>query len=151
MTRALPINSRRAQVVEFAAGRESGITCADIRAQFNMSTSAANEIASQLVKFERLFVVKIPGVYRRYFATRSAADTWFARQVPVGVKPAPVSIPAHILRPVGAENRPAGLRPSTAFNWSHDPRYQCAPGEQPYGAGFAAVGIGRSVLTGKAW
>jgi len=33
----------------------------------------------------------------------------------------------------------------------HDPRYQCAPGERPYGAGFAAAGIGRDVTTGQPW
>lgn len=35
--------------------------------------------------------------------------------------------------------------------WTHDPRVQCAPGEQPFGAGFAACGIGRDVETGRAW
>lgn len=36
-------------------------------------------------------------------------------------------------------------------SWTHDPRYQCAPGEQPYGAGFVAAGIGRCAITGKPW
>lgn len=36
-------------------------------------------------------------------------------------------------------------------NYSHDPRFQCAPDEKPFGAGFSAVGIGRSVETGRAW
>ena len=34
---------------------------------------------------------------------------------------------------------------------THDARYQCAPGEQPYGAGFAAVRIGRDLQTGEGW
>jgi len=38
---------------------------------------------------------------------------------------------------------PADVKRSTGPNWSHDPRYQCAPGEQPHGAGFAALGVGR--------
>ncbi|MGL4573944.1 MAG: hypothetical protein ACRCV9_04055 [Burkholderiaceae bacterium] len=33
----------------------------------------------------------------------------------------------------------------------HDPRYQCAEGERVYGAGFAAVGVGRNVETGRPW
>jgi hypothetical protein len=33
----------------------------------------------------------------------------------------------------------------------YDPRYQCAPGEQPWGAGFAAAGIGRDIATGRQW
>ena len=144
------VNSRRAQVVAMVAAND-GVTCADIRQHFEMTTSAANEVAAQLVRAGRLFVAKAEGMRNRYFTTRSAADTWLARQQVPGVVPAPVSIPMHALRPVGAENRPAGLRPSSSFNWTHDPRYQCAPGEQPYGAGFSAVGIGRSVITGKAW
>ena len=36
-------------------------------------------------------------------------------------------------------------------DWTHDPRYQCAPGEQPFGAGFAAAGPGRDITTGDAW
>lgn len=35
--------------------------------------------------------------------------------------------------------------------YTHDPRVQCAPGEQPFGAGFAACGIGRDIETGRAW
>lgn len=34
---------------------------------------------------------------------------------------------------------------------THDDRYQCAPGARPYGAGFAAAGVGRDVTTGQAW
>lgn len=34
---------------------------------------------------------------------------------------------------------------------THDVRYQCAPGERPAGAGFAAAGIGRDITTGRAW
>jgi hypothetical protein len=34
---------------------------------------------------------------------------------------------------------------------SHDPRVQCAPGEAPFGAGFAAVGLGRDITTGRRW
>lgn len=34
---------------------------------------------------------------------------------------------------------------------NYDPRYQCDPDEQPWGAGFAAAGIGRDINTGRAW
>lgn len=37
--------------------------------------------------------------------------------------------------------------PSTPY----DPRYQFAPGAVTFGAGFAAVGIGRDVDTGREW
>lgn len=34
---------------------------------------------------------------------------------------------------------------------NYDPRYQVDPEARPFGAGFSAVGIGRSVTTGGAW
>ena len=34
---------------------------------------------------------------------------------------------------------------------THDPRYQVDPASRPFGAGFAAVGIGRDVQTGRVW
>lgn len=34
---------------------------------------------------------------------------------------------------------------------THDTRYQCAPGEQPWGAGFAAAGPGIDIETGRPW
>lgn len=37
--------------------------------------------------------------------------------------------------------------PSVPF----DPRYQCAPGEAPFGAGFSHVGLGRDIRTGQEW
>ena len=33
----------------------------------------------------------------------------------------------------------------------YDPRYQVAPGEKVFGAGFAAVGFGRDINTGRGW
>jgi hypothetical protein len=33
----------------------------------------------------------------------------------------------------------------------YDPRYQIAPGARVHGAGFASVGIGRDVDTGRGW
>ena len=46
---------------------------------------------------------------------------------------------------------PAGVKVQRGPSWTHDPRVQCGPGEQPYGAGFAAAGPGRDVTTGRAW
>lgn len=51
-----------------------------------------------------------------------------------------------------ADAASAGGAPVTRGpSWSHDPRFQCAPGEQPYGAGFAAVKPGFDITTGRPW
>jgi hypothetical protein len=47
--------------------------------------------------------------------------------------------------------RADGVVVTRLAGWTHDPRYQVPPGAQPYGAGFAAVGMGRDVMTGRAW
>ena len=48
---------------------------------------------------------------------------------------------------------PAGrvVRITRGPSYTHDPRIQCAPGEQPFGAGFAAAGPGVDIETGMAW
>lgn len=40
---------------------------------------------------------------------------------------------------------PAGVKVTRGPSWTHDPRFQCAPGERHHGAGFARMGIGRYV------
>ena len=54
----------------------------------------------------------------------------------------------------------AGTPPSAAAQpqpitrvpgWTHDPRLQCAPDEMPFGAGFAAAGVGVDITTGRSW
>lgn len=35
--------------------------------------------------------------------------------------------------------------------FTHDHRVQCAPNEQPFGAGFAAAGPGIDITTGRGW
>lgn len=46
---------------------------------------------------------------------------------------------------------PAGVKVTRGPSWTHDPRYQCRPGDEPFGAGFSSVGIGRDIDTGRAW
>jgi hypothetical protein len=48
-------------------------------------------------------------------------------------------------------NRPAHVPVQRGPGELYDPRYQCAPGARPFGAGFAAAGVGRDVVTGAAW
>lgn len=74
----------------------------------------------------------------------------------------PLHLPGtHIDKPLDADAAPAAppapgasarqVRTVHGPSWTHDPRYQCAPGEQPHGAGFAAAGVGRDITTGRAW
>ena len=65
--------------------------------------------------------------------------------------PAPVSVPADAGRPRGPALVPTTVVPQHGIAAGYDPRYQCAPGERPHGAGFAAAGIGRDVATGLPW
>ena len=53
--------------------------------------------------------------------------------------------------PKGRPIFPTGGTTTTGKAAGYDPRYQCAPGERPWGAGFAAAGIGRDVTTGRGW
>lgn len=46
---------------------------------------------------------------------------------------------------------PEGLQVKRGPSWTHDPRFQCAPGVQPFGAGFAAVKPGFDITTGRPW
>lgn len=69
---------------------------------------------------------------------------------PTGPLPGSLGLPA--LRQTPAE--PPGGRVvliTQGPSYTHDHRNQCAPGEQPYGAGFAAAGVGVDVLTGQGW
>ena len=59
-----------------------------------------------------------------------AQGTRFNPDVTKRVDNRPVVTPSHVKTQIGA-------------SCHYDPRYQCAPGEQPYGAGFSAAGIGR--------
>jgi len=64
--------------------------------------------------------------------------------------PAPVHIP-DTPQVSGEATVPASVVMAKGLSAGYDPRVQCAPGEQPYGAGFAAVGVGRSITTGQGW
>lgn len=79
-----------------------------------------------------------------------AALTKYAAHPTKRGMPAPVTIPdtPQVSGPVTV---PAWVVKSEGLSAGYDPRFQCGPNEQPYGAGFAAVGIGRSVTTGQGW
>ena len=53
--------------------------------------------------------------------------------------------------PQGQVIVPVGLVVSKGLSSGFDSRYQCGPGEKPWGAGFVAAGAGFDVITGKPW
>lgn len=103
----------------------------------------------------------------RWFGDETMARVWLSRYVPPAMVlrapkpnrftatrrglPAPVSVPHRPYAPVGEAHVPAHIVPAVGVASGHDPRYQCAPGEQPFGAGFAAAGIGRYFGPGGVW
>ena len=64
-------------------------------------------------------------------------------------RPAPVTISDQT--PRGDVIIPTTVVPSRGLAAGHDPRYQCADGEKPWGAGFSEIGIGRNIYTGRPW
>lgn len=44
-----------------------------------------------------------------------------------------------------------GVKVTICPSATHDRRWQLPPGQTPFGAGFAAVGIGRDIDTGRQW
>ena len=92
------------------------------------------------VEFDRLAPTlhsRPDGRYTRYFASAADAAAWVRPVAPVRKptrpprQPAPAAVAAH-----------AGPRVVLAAGWTHDPRYQLAPGERVVG-GFATLGMGR--------
>lgn len=65
--------------------------------------------------------------------------------------PLPGSGKAAVYRTAEVQPKAKKARITKGPSYTHNGRYQCAPGEQPYGAGFAAAGIGRDVTNGKGW
>lgn len=53
--------------------------------------------------------------------------------------------------PEGPATTPRGIKVQHGPSHPIDERYQVDPKSKPYGAGFSAVGIGRSVIDGRPW
>ena len=54
-------------------------------------------------------------------------------------------------KPTGAATNPNNVQPQYGRHYTHDTRVQCAPDEQPYGAGFAASQPGINPMTNQPW
>lgn len=102
----------------------------------------------------KVFVVRNQAREKRVFAKEADADAWRARHPSnhtIGTWP--VTSKAKHTRPFSPTAcGPARVVPTKGVGYlGYDARFQVAPGERVHGAGFAAVGIGRDVTTGRPW
>jgi len=164
-------NGRPACVITAAALRlvvergHLGITNELVQSASGRTSTRVGTALAKLAHGGRLVAAKVPGHLTHWFANDELAQRWMATTPPAAnrspterqrppvwrTEPAPVELaPAADTRdtpPVVPAHVAVDRRPTV----THDPRYQCAPGERPYGAGFAAAGIGRDVTTGQPW
>lgn len=142
-----------------------GITNRLLQSASQRTSTHVGTVLAKLANRGRLVVAKVPGHPTHWFANDELAQRWMATTPPVP-KAAPVqrqrppvwrttSAPVTLAPATDTRDtpviHPADVQVQRGPGWLHDPRYQCAPGERPYGAGFAAAGVGRDVVTGAAW
>jgi hypothetical protein len=153
-----------------------GITNKLVQHEALTCCNRAGTVLSKLTRSGEIHSASVPGLFRHWFASAELARRWLDATPPqIKAVPAPRQ---RILRrqpPTAAQNLdlrqhdapvvlgcqadrsampmdiPTGVRVQRGPSQTHDARYQCAPGERPFGAGFAAAGIGRDVTTGQQW
>jgi hypothetical protein len=153
-----------------------GVTNAMLQADCAADSTRVGSVLWRLTSVGELVGALVPGAAKRWFASQELAQRWLATAAP---RPKAPPTPRQRIRrrePTAAQTLtvvrqrgasvtigkrpcrsdepaivPAGLQVQRAAAMTHDSRYQCAPGERPAGAGFAAVGIGRDSTTGMAW
>ena len=142
-----------------------GITNKLLQSASQRTSTHVGTVLAKLAKSGRLVVAKVPGHLAHWFANDELAQRWMAATPPVPkADPTPRqrppvwrTVPAPVTLAPAADTRdtpvihPAHVPVQRGPGELYDPRYQCAPGEQPAGAGFAAAGVGRDVITGDAW
>lgn len=148
-----PMAERSLRIIEMAAGPD-GVDRARVEASFGISDKTASAMLSELARRGHLHRGRVARLPLRFFADAAAARHWEAKQASPSwqlnlartnnitpKRPAPAPVPAPTER----------TKVTVGIACGHDPRYQCSPDERPFGAGFAAVGIGRDVRTGMGW
>lgn len=138
----------RAQVLELFAASPDGLTNQMAREKFGVDVRRMGAELCQLLRRGRIVKVSTARYGSVYKLVPTAAPA--PLQPTAGSKgtPAPRCIEPASDRPVIT---PDGVKVQYGPNFSHFEHLQCAPGEIPFGAGFAEVGVGRDVNTGGAW
>lgn len=164
--------SDRTRIVFSLCERPSGAGIKEVAQAIECSDADAAARLGAMIKRGHAFKVKR---WRevRYFRTQELADAWdkanpdprvlaqqakqrakLEKAVPVK-KYWPLTLPGtpkRVETPTGPRIVfPDDVKVTKCPDYTHNHRFQCAPGEQPFGAGFSAVGIGRNVDTGRAW
>ena len=136
--------------IKSLASRSEGASSIDVQEACRVNAANAHSHLTRLTQTGKLFRACQPGLRIRWFTNPARADAYGKfKPAPRAVIPAPV-----IIAPVKLRGR--AITPKTAvrsrgLSAGFDPRYQCDPASSPFGAGFAAVGVGRDVDTGRPW
>lgn len=143
-------NADKAKQALRAAG-DKGMLTQDIQAKLGWSTDSATHALAALTK--KGFIGSYPDPFGRCI---NRVRYWLVEYRPAKC-PAPSGVPLRDAIAAAAENAcmevsiEGGIRVTRYLGASCDLRYQVPPGSKPFGAGFAAVGLGRDVTTGRAW
>jgi len=161
---------KSAVIIELAK-RPDGVTNAQAQEALGKPSTWCGGRLGKLITAGHLVRCKLPGLCVHHFTDRANAEAWVesrkdaAKRVKccanLGKKKAPKLTPAKPSKFTGrsqhlppgvvlAERKElqgvvayaAGFKITTGHNWTHDPRYQLAPGERVVG-GFASLGPGR--------
>lgn len=162
-TRGSRADTIRGRVLALAERRD-GVTLRGAVASTGCGTTAI-QTALRDLELQLQLTRRAPGgVEPRWFARSEDADAWVSAlhsTVPVP-EPKPgrqrgsamtvvVRAPAAPPPPAGEVVYPPGVKVTRGPSWTHDPRFQVAPGERHHGAGFSRAGIGRDAITGREW
>lgn len=134
MSKAGHIGAITAMILRMASGQDGTTLCA-LSEALNTTTNRASARMGDLRKRGRMFSAKVKGSAVHYFTTQEAASEWRRRQLrPVAsASPSwPLSLPGtpKSIKPAPhMKARPAEAIAALSKGWTHDPRFQCGPGE----------------------
>lgn len=140
------------------AARPQGVCCRELAALLRCEPPYASSMLARQVTAGRAIADKTDGFHRTVYRAIDPLSWPLVPDVPAFLlrlreRQAPVVINSKPnTRPAGnAMVVPDGVVAQQLRHYTHDVRYQLPPDARPFGAGFAAVGIGRDVQTGKEW
>ena len=146
------------------AQRPEGMHRKDIRDVFSRERREYALAAFDAMAAAGVLIFVKEGKGMRYFAGPAGAQQYLDRlrdkplQIGTGLEffPVPVEVKRKRRKAIQFIEPSTSVRDGVPVSaackgFTHDPRYQVEPGAKVYGAGFAAVGPGRDVDTGKGW